>query len=121
MVLGGCRGGPGNRVLPAGAQVVDASGGPEWSRWFTGALVNGAHNCVYRHALGDRASQPSIIWEGEDGVVRRLTYRELADAVSRLAGALDALGARRGERVGLYLPMLPKPSSHSLRAPRSAS
>jgi acetyl-CoA synthetase len=90
------------------AQVVDTSGGPEWSRWFTGGLVNVAHNCVYRHARGNRASQPSIIWEGEDGSVRCLSYGELSDAVSRLAGALDALGARRGDRVGLYLPMLPE-------------
>lgn len=89
-------------------QVVDTSSGPEWSRWFTGGLVNVAHNCVHRHASGDRAAQPAIIWEGEDGSLRRLSYAELGDAVSRLAGALGALGARRGDRVGLYLPMLPE-------------
>jgi len=90
------------------AQVADLSGGPEWSRWFTGGLVNVADNCVHRHARGDRAFQPSVIWEGEDGAVRQLTYRELSDAVSRLAGALGALGVRQGDRVGLYLPMLPE-------------
>jgi acetyl-CoA synthetase len=89
-------------------QVVDTSSGPEWSRWFTGGLVNVAHNCVHRHARGNRAAQPAIIWEGEDAGVRCLSYAELGDAVSRLAGALDALGARRGDRVGLYLPMLPE-------------
>jgi acetyl-CoA synthetase len=90
------------------ARVVDTSGGPEWSRWFTGGLVNVAHNCVHRHARGNRAAQPAIIWEGEDGSVRSLSYADLGDAVSRLAGALDALGARREDRVGLYLPMLPE-------------
>jgi acetyl-CoA synthetase len=89
-------------------RVVDTSAGPEWSRWFTGGLVNVAHNCVFRHARGDRALQPSVVWEGEDGCVRRLTYRELGDAVSRLAGALSALGLREGDRVGLYLPMIPE-------------
>jgi acetyl-CoA synthetase len=89
-------------------QVVDTSRGPEWSRWFTGGLVNVAHNCVHRHARGDRAAQPAIIWEGEDGSLRRLSYAELSDAVSRLAGALAALGARGEDRVGLYLPMLPE-------------
>jgi acetyl-CoA synthetase len=88
--------------------VIDTSSGPEWSRWFTGGLVNVAHNCVHRHARGARAGQPAIIWEGEDGSLRRLSYAELGDAVSRLAGALDALGARRGDRIGLYLPMLPE-------------
>ncbi|WP_300007129.1 AMP-binding protein [Pseudonocardia sp.] len=88
--------------------ILDVSAGPEWARWFTGGLVNVAHAGVHRHAHGDRADHPAVDWEGEDGTSRRLTYRELDGLVQRLAGGLHALGLRAGDRVGLYLPMIPE-------------
>ena len=89
-------------------QVLDSSAGPEWSRWFTGGLVNVAHNCVARHAAGDRAGAEALVWDGEDGAVRRLTYGELGDLVARFAGGLSALGVTAGDRIGLFLPMVPE-------------
>jgi acetyl-CoA synthetase len=86
-------------------QVLDVSRGPEWSRWFVGGTVNLTHNCVDRHAATDAATRAAVIWESEDGQVATLTYRELSDEVNRLANALLELGVRRGDAVGLFLPM----------------
>src|SRR4051812_13845758 len=53
--------------------VLDASEGPAWTKWFLGGKLNVAWNCVDRHALSDRRDHPALIWEGEDGAVRRMT------------------------------------------------
>ena len=76
--------------------------------WFADGTLNVAANCLDRH-LATRGDTTAIIWEGDDPDQRRtLTYRELHDEVCRFANALKAIGARRGDRVTLYLPMIPE-------------
>src|SRR5262249_58193881 len=74
-------------------RVRDISGGVQWPRWFEGGLMNFADNCVDRHVDAARGDQPAIVWEGDDGRTRTLTYRELAGEVNRLASALNRLPA----------------------------
>lgn len=87
---------------------VDLSRGVMWPEWFPGGKLNLAHNATTRHATGERARQLALIWEGENGAVVRLTYRELDRQVAQAASALRELGVGRGDRVGLFLPMLPE-------------
>ncbi len=87
---------------------ADLSRGPMWPEWFPGGKLNLAHNATTRHARGQRARQLALIWEGENGAVVRLTYRELDRQVAQAASALRELGVSRGDRVGLFLPMLPE-------------
>ncbi len=76
--------------------------------WFADGTLNVAANCLDRH-LAERGDTIAIIWEGDDpSQQRRLTYRELYAEVCRMANALKALGARRGDRITLYLPMIPE-------------
>ncbi|HVF54213.1 MAG TPA: AMP-binding protein [Actinomycetota bacterium] len=89
-------------------QVLDDSKGPQWPRWFVGGKVNLAENCVFRHARSDRAGKAAILWEGEDGAVRTLTYGDLAAEVGRAANGLRALGISAGDTVGVYMPMVPE-------------
>ncbi len=86
-------------------QVLDTSRGPEWPRWFADGTVNLTHNCVDRHAAGPAASRTAVVWESEDGLVATVTYAQLSDEVNRVANALLELGVRRGDAVGLFLPM----------------
>ncbi len=90
------------------SQVVDESRGPQWSTWFGGGTVNLTHNCVDRHAAGERALATAVSWESEDGEVRTVTYAELSAEVNRLANALLAAGIKQGDAVGVYLPMSPR-------------
>ncbi len=77
-------------------------------RWFEGAQLNACHNCVDRH-LEARGDQVAIIWEGDDPAQdRRITYRELHEQVCRLANALKARGVGKGDRVCIYMPMIPE-------------
>jgi acetyl-CoA synthetase len=77
-------------------------------RWFDGGKLNLSENCLDRH-LADRGDKVAIIWEGnEPGDVRRLTYRKLHREVCRTATLLRHLGIRRGDRVAIYLPMIPE-------------
>ncbi len=81
-------------------------------RWFSGGTLNAAANCLDRHLATPVADKVAIIWEGEpdsDGKeVRRITYRELHAQVSRFANVLKAQGVRQGDRVLIYLPMVPE-------------
>jgi acetyl-CoA synthetase len=78
-------------------------------RYFPGGTINVADNCVDRHAENPAsADRLAVIWEGEDGNVRRLTYSELRDAVARLANGFKALGIGKGNVVAIYLPNLPE-------------
>ena len=88
--------------------VVDTSNGPEWATWFVGGKLNLAENCVHRWARGDRADAEAAVGQSEDGERQALTYRELSDAVTRLAEALAALGVGPGDRVAIFLPMSPQ-------------
>ena len=89
-------------------QLVDPSRGIPWSRWFLGGQVNLAHNCLDRHARSGRRDHPAVIWEGEQGESRRLTYAELHAETCRLSNALKRLGVGRGDGVGLFLPLVPE-------------
>jgi acetyl-CoA synthetase len=90
------------------SQVVDRSRGPEWCRWFVGGRLNLAWNCVHKWARGERADAEAAIWEGEDGSKAVFTFRQLSEAVTRLAEALVRLGVEPGDRVAIYLPMSPE-------------
>ncbi|MGH2397473.1 MAG: AMP-binding protein, partial [bacterium] len=65
-------------------------------------------NCLDRHIRAGRGDHLAIIWEGEDGSIRRLTYEELSEEVCRLAGALRGLGIGRGDIAGVFMPMMPE-------------
>ncbi len=80
---------------------------PPHAKWFTGGTLNASANCVDRH-LVTRQNKPALIWEGEPGDRRTLTYGQLSTEVNRCANALRALGIRRGDRVAIYLPMIPE-------------
>ena len=84
----------------------------EWdlpfARWFVGGTLNASHNCLDRHVAGGRGDKVAYHWEGEPGDTRAITYRELLDEVSRFANVLKELGVRKGDRVAIYLPMIPE-------------
>ncbi|MCC7361084.1 MAG: AMP-binding protein [Anaerolineales bacterium] len=91
------------------AQVLDLSGGPEWPRWCVGGRLNIVLSCVDRYA-GDRAlaRRPAVVWEGEEGQTRTLTYLDLYLEVNHCANALRELGVGKGQVVALLLPMTPE-------------
>jgi acetyl-CoA synthetase len=99
-------------------RVLDLTRGVQWPRWFEGGLMNFADNCVDRNLDAGRGDQPAIIWEGDDGQSRTLSYRELARAVNRLANALARLGVGEGDRVGVFLPMSPEAAIATLAVVR---
>jgi acetyl-CoA synthetase len=78
------------------------------TKWFVGGKLNISHNCVDRHALGARKDKVALLWEGEPGEVRKLTYAELHQQVQRFANVLKNLGIRRGDRVAVYMGMCPE-------------
>ena len=84
----------------------------EWTlphaKWFVGGKLNVSSNCLDRHVAGGRANKAAIIWEGEPGDTRTLSYAELSREVNRCANALRVLGVGKGDRVAIYLPMIPE-------------
>src|SRR5438876_112588 len=84
----------------------------EWkapfAKWFVGGTTNLSHNCLDRHLGTWRRNKAAIIWEGEPGDRRVLTYQTLHGEVSRCAAMLKGLGVRKGDRVALYMPMIPE-------------
>jgi acetyl-CoA synthetase len=81
---------------------------PPHARWFVDGKLNAAANCLDRHLAGPRRNKAALIWEGEPGDRRVLTYWELAREVGRCANALKSLGVGKGDRVAIYLPMVPE-------------
>jgi acetyl-CoA synthetase len=82
---------------------------PPFARWFDGGKLNASVNCLDRHLKGPRADATALLWEGEPGDRRRYTYRQLHMEVCAFAAALrEDLGVRKGDRVGIYLPMIPE-------------
>jgi acetyl-CoA synthetase len=79
-----------------------------WAKWFVGGQLNASYNCVDRHAQGARADKRAIVWEGEPGDTRTLTYADLYAEVNRFAAVLQDLGIQKGDRVAFYLPMIPE-------------
>lgn len=78
------------------------------AQWFVGGQTNVAYNALDRNVQAGRGDKRAIVWEGEDGEVRTLTYAELLREVSRAANAFTALGVEKGDRVTLYLPLIPE-------------
>ena len=89
-------------------RVVDLSEGVEWPRWWVCGRFNYVHNALDKRARGPDRDKAALLWEGEEGRTRRLTYGELYEETSRCANALRASGVGKGDRVGLYLPMIPE-------------
>ncbi|MEP6905682.1 MAG: AMP-binding protein, partial [Gemmatimonadales bacterium] len=81
---------------------------PPHSKWFIGGKLNVSANCLDRHLDGSRRDAPAIIWEGEPGDERTVTYAQLHAEVARLGSALRSLGVTKGDRVAIYLPMIPE-------------
>jgi acetyl-CoA synthetase len=81
---------------------------PPHAQWFVGGKLNAAYNCLDRHAHGARADKRALVWEGEPGDTKVFTYAELHREVGRFANGLRALGIGRGDRVAIYLPMIPE-------------
>ncbi len=78
------------------------------TKWFVGGKTNVAYNCLDRHLDGPRKNKAAIIWEGEPGDTRVLTYQDLHREVCRFANVLKKLGVKTGDRVTLYMPMIPE-------------
>ena len=78
-----------------------------WARWFDGGEINLSANCLDRH-LATRANKVALLWEGEPGDQKKLTYAELHQEVCRAANALKGLGVAAGDRVAIYMPMIPE-------------
>ena len=87
-------------------QVLDWQ--PPHAKWFVGGKLNASVNCVDRHVRGPRRNKAAIIWEGEPGDRRALTYHDLYREVSQFANVLKSLGVTKGDRVALYLPLIPE-------------
>lgn len=89
-------------------EVVDLSRGAPWARWFGGGRFNYVHNALDKHAHSHRRDQVALVWEGEEGQGRWLSYWELYCETNRLANALRGMGIGKGDRVGLFMPMVPE-------------
>jgi acetyl-CoA synthetase len=81
---------------------------PPWVKWFLGGRLNASYNCLDRHVEAGGGDKVAFYWEGEPGERRTITYRELLEEVCRFANALKALGVRKGDRVNIYLGMVPE-------------
>ncbi len=81
---------------------------PPHAKWFVGGKLNVSVNCLDRHVRGAKRDKVALLWEGEPGDTRRITYGELHAEVNRCANALKQLGVARGDRVAIYLPMVPE-------------
>ncbi|HTL30468.1 MAG TPA: AMP-binding protein, partial [Tepidisphaeraceae bacterium] len=81
---------------------------PPYAKWFVGGTLNVSANCLDRHVQAGRGDRPAFLWEGEPGDRRTLTYGELLADVCRFANVLKNLGVRKGDRVALYLPLIPE-------------
>jgi acetyl-CoA synthetase len=88
-------------------RILDETKGKPWAQWFVGGKINLAHNCVDRWAQS-APERPAVIWEGEEGLVRIVSYAELKRMADGLAHGLRALGIDRGDTVGIFMPMAPE-------------
>ena len=87
-------------------QVLDWK--PPFARWFVGGKLNASVNCLDRHLASGRGDRPAILWEGEPGDRKTLTYADLHREVCRFTNVLRGLGVQKGDRVAIYLPMIPE-------------
>ena len=89
-------------------KVLDSSKGIQWTKWFVGGKINIVHNCIDKHLKSGKKDNIAIIWENEKGDVRKLTYEQLNREVCKFANALKELGVEKGDRIGIYMPMVPE-------------
>jgi acetyl-CoA synthetase len=90
------------------SRVLDETGGKEFPRWFVGGKINVAHNCLDRWAEGPEGDRPAVVWEAETGESESVSYRELHADVISFARYLRSVGVGKGDRVGLFVPMIPE-------------
>jgi len=81
---------------------------PPFAKWFVGGRINVSYNCLDRHVLAGRGDKVALLWEGEPGDKERITYAELLRRVQEFAGGLRKLGVKAGDRVAVYMPMIPE-------------
>ena len=81
---------------------------PPFAKWFADGALNVAYNCLDRHVEAGNGDRVALLWEGEPGDTRRVTYAELTDEVKRLANVLEGLGVGEGDRDAIYMPMIPE-------------
>ena len=81
---------------------------PPFAKWFVGGKLNASVNCLDRHVKSDAKNKVAIIWEGENGETNSFTYYQLYRSVNKLASALKNLGVKKGDRITIYLPMIPQ-------------
>ncbi len=81
---------------------------PPFAKWFSGGTLNVAYNCVDRHVEAGHGDQVAIHWEGEPGDTRTITYADLQREVCKATNALIELGVAKGDRVAIYMPMIPE-------------
>ncbi|TVP55305.1 MAG: acetate--CoA ligase, partial [Nodularia sp. (in: Bacteria)] len=81
---------------------------PPFAKWFVGGKINISYNCLDRHLTTSRRNKAALIWEGEPGDSRTLTYAQLHREVCQFANVLKQLGAKKGDRIGIYMPMIPE-------------
>src|SRR5437773_8064627 len=81
---------------------------PPHAKWFVGGTLNASVNCLDRHVRGARRNKAALIWEGEPGDRRTLTYFDLYRQVSAFANVLKSLGINKGDRIAIYLPLIPE-------------
>ncbi len=89
-------------------QIVDLKHGIAWPQWCVGGQMNIVHNCLDKYMNTPVEARPALIWEGEEGQTRRLTYGDLYRKVNQAANALRSLGLGRGDAIGLFMPMTPE-------------
>jgi acetyl-CoA synthetase len=90
------------------SSVLDLERGKPFARWFPGAEYNAAANALDRWIARGFGAAEALVWEGEDGAERRYSFAELRDAVARLGTVLRDLGVRKGDRVGIFMPLIPE-------------
>ncbi|UYN91000.1 MAG: AMP-binding protein [Anaerolineales bacterium] len=88
--------------------VLELSKGIAWPKWCVGGEMNIVHNCLDKYQSGPEKDRPALLWEGEDGTTRTLTYAELHAQVCQAANALRSLGIGKGDAVGIFMPMVPE-------------
>ncbi len=89
-------------------QVMDDSGGFPWTKWFIGGKINIVHNCFDKNIEAGRGDRIAMRWEGDDGEVKSFTYAQLNAEICKLANAMRKAGVKKGDTVGLYMPMTPE-------------
>jgi len=94
---------------------------PPFAKWFVGGKINISYNCLDRHLTTWRKNKAALIWEGEPGDSRTLTYAQLHREVCQFANVLKQLGVQKGDRVAIYMPMIPEAAIAMLACARIAA